>query len=72
MDLGTTAPAGDAAASRIATAIGGPGYAEWGPDGGVLSAERCGIRFQLLWRTYIGGNHWDHIHIGARRLGYAP
>ena len=72
IDLGATAPAGDAAASRIATAIGGPGYADWGSTGGVLTVERCGIRFQLLWRTYVGGNHWDHIHIGARRVGYAP
>jgi hypothetical protein len=71
-DLGTTAPAGDAAASRIATAIGGPGYTDWGSTGGVLNIERCGIRFQLLWRTFVGGNHWDHIHIGARRVGYGP
>ncbi len=71
-DLGTSAPAGDAAASRIASAIGGPGYADWGTTGGVLNVERCGIRFQLLWRTYVGGNHWNHIHIGARLVGYAP
>ncbi len=71
-DLGTTAPAGDAAASRIAAAIGGPGYADWGSTGGVLNVERCGIRYQLLWRTFVGGNHWDHIHIGARRVGYGP
>jgi hypothetical protein len=38
----------------------------------VLSVERCGIRFQLLWRTYVGGDHYDHIHIGARRVGYVP
>ncbi len=50
----------------------GPGYADWGRTGGVLNVERCGIRFQLLWRTYVGGNHWNHIHIGARRVGYAP
>ncbi len=72
IDLGATAPAGDAAASRIATAIGGPGYADWGSTGGVLNVERCGIRFQLLWRTFVGGNHWDHIHVGGRRVGYAP
>ncbi|WP_217922745.1 glucosaminidase domain-containing protein [Miltoncostaea oceani] len=71
-DLGTTPPAGDALASRIASAIGGPGYANWGSTGGVLNVERCGIRFQLLWRTYVGGNHWNHIHIGARLVGYAP
>jgi hypothetical protein len=72
MDLSTTPPAGDAGASRLATAVGGPGYADWGSNGGVLNAERCGIRFQLLWRTYVGGNHWNHIHVGARRVGYAP
>lgn len=72
MDLATTAPAGDVAASRLATAVGGPGYADWGSEGGVLNAERCGIRFQLLWRTYVGGNHWNHIHVGARRVGYVP
>ena len=58
--------------SAYPTAIGGPGYADWGSTGGVLNVERCGIRFQLLWRTFVGGNHWDHIHVGARRVGYAP
>jgi hypothetical protein len=71
-DLGTTPPAGDAPASLIAAAIAGPGYQTWGRTGGVLNVERCGIRFQLLWRTYVGGNHYNHIHIGARRVGYAP
>jgi hypothetical protein len=72
IDLGATPPAGDAPASRIASAIAGPGHADWGRTGGVLNVERCGIRYQLLWRTNVGGNHWDHIHIGARRVGYAP
>jgi hypothetical protein len=71
-DLGTAPPAGDVHASRIATAIAGPGYGDWGSTGGVLNAERCGIRFNLLWRTYVGGNHFNHIHIGARRVGYVP
>lgn len=71
-DLGTTPPAGDAPASRVAAAIAGPGYQAWGRTGGVLSVERCGIRFQLLWRTYVGGNHYDHVHVGARRVGYVP
>jgi hypothetical protein len=71
-DLGTTPPAGDAPASQIASAIAGPGYGDWGRTGGVLNVERCGLRFQLLWRTFVGGNHWDHIHIGARRVGYVP
>ncbi len=48
------------------------GYPRWGSSGGVLNVERCGIRFKLLWRTFVGGNHWDHIHIGARRVGYSP
>jgi hypothetical protein len=72
IDLGTTPPAGDAPASRIAAAIAGPGYQAWGHTGGVLNVERCGVRFQLLWRTYVGGNHYDHIHIGWRRVGYVP
>ncbi len=71
-DLPTTPPAGDLPASRIAAAIAGPSYADWGRRGGVLNAERCGIRFNLLWRTMVGGDHYDHIHIGARRVGYAP
>jgi len=31
-----------------------------------------GYRVQVLYRTNIGGNHFNHVHIGVRKIGYAP
>lgn len=56
---------GDSAASRIVEALGGP--KGWGRKGGVFNTTINGIRFQVLWKTMTGGNHYDHIHVGARR-----
>jgi hypothetical protein len=38
-------------------------------DGGeiVKNIYRNGYRIQILYRTHVGGNHYDHIHIGVRR-----
>lgn len=56
----------DALASRIVSALGGP--ANWGKSGGNFVTTISGIRFQVIYRSDVGGNHWDHIHVGARRL----
>jgi hypothetical protein len=57
--------AADRAASEIVRRLGGP--ADWGKTGGNFTKTVNGIRWQVLYRTDIGGNHWDHIHVGARR-----
>lgn len=59
-------PAADRAASNIVRALGGP--KNWGLRGGNFTTTRNGIRWQVLYRTNIGGNHYNHIHIGARRV----
>lgn len=53
----------DAAAQRIVRALGGP--ANWG--GGNFVTTRNGYRYQVIWKSNVGGNHYDHIHVGVRR-----
>jgi len=66
---GSSSPNGksDEAASKIVAALGGP--ADWGKNGGVFSTTINGIRYQVLYRTNEGGNHFNHIHLGAERAG---
>jgi hypothetical protein len=33
----------------------------------VFTTRRNGFRIQVLYRTQVGGNHDDHIHVGVRR-----
>jgi len=54
----------DAAAQRIVRALGGP--AGWG--GGNFVTTRNGYRYQVIWKSNVGGNHYDHIHVGVRRV----
>ncbi|MDQ7821216.1 MAG: hypothetical protein RDV48_00340 [Candidatus Eremiobacteraeota bacterium] len=62
----TPTASSDSAASRIVQALGGP--ANWGSKGGVFTKTINGIRYQVLYRTNVGGNHFNHIHIGAKRV----
>lgn len=59
-------PTSDVAASRIVEALGGP--KNWGKTGGNFVTTINGIRYQVIYRSNIGGNHWNHIHLGARRV----
>lgn len=59
-------PAADRAASNIVRALGGP--RNWGLRGGNFTTTRNGIRWQVLYRTNVGGNHYNHVHVGARRV----
>lgn len=59
-------PAADRAASAIVSALGGP--KNWGKTGGNFVTVKNGIRYQVIYRSDIGGNHWNHIHVGARRV----
>ena len=40
---------------------------EW--DGsGVAEVTKNGVRYQMLYRTLVGGNHFTHVHFGARKV----
>lgn len=53
----------DALARSIASALGVKNF-----RGGVLNINRGGFRYQLLWKTNVGGNHYDHVHLGVKKL----
>jgi hypothetical protein len=55
----------DAAASKIVAALGGP--KNWGKTGGNFTTTVGGYRYQVIWRSNVGGNHYDHIHVGVRK-----
>jgi hypothetical protein len=56
----------DRAAIKIARRLGVK-YSGKGPL--VLTKTVGGYRYQVLYRTQVGGNHNDHIHVGVRRVG---
>ena len=56
----------DAAASRVVAALGGP--SNWGSHGGVFNKTINGIRYQVIYKSMVGGNHYNHIHVGARKV----
>jgi murein L,D-transpeptidase YcbB/YkuD len=57
-------PQMDKTAREIAGALGHPGW-----RGGVLTTSQGAARAQLLWRTTVGGNHFNHVHFGVRISG---
>ena len=57
----------DASASKIVAALGGP--ADWGKKGGNFKTVVNGIRYQVIYRSNVGGNHFNHIHVGAKKVG---
>jgi hypothetical protein len=57
-------PQMDATAHAIATALGHPNF-----RAGVLNVTLDSARAQLLWRTTVGGNHFNHVHFGVRIAG---
>lgn len=59
-------PAADRAASQIVAALGGP--KNWGRTGGNFVVTRGGFRYQVIYRSNVGGNHYNHIHLGVRRV----
>lgn len=54
----------DEAARRLMRALG----ARY--EGGELVSNtyRDGYRTQVIYRTNVGGNHFDHIHVGVKRV----
>ncbi len=57
-------PQMDKTARELAAALGHPDF-----RAGVLSVTRGRARAQLLWRTKVGGNHFNHVHFGVRMSG---
>jgi hypothetical protein len=39
--------------------------------GGAYTITRAGLRIQIIWKSYVGGNHYDHIHVGLKRINTA-
>jgi hypothetical protein len=37
-------------------------------SGGLFNSEHRGLRVQCIWKTDIGGNHHNHVHVGVRPL----
>lgn len=65
-DLGGSVAAMDRAAAALAARLGIK-YRQGQPL--VATVTRGGMRYQLLYRTNVGGNHFTHIHVGVRRSG---
>lgn len=55
----------DKAARMLLLAFG----IRWNGGSIVKNIQRGPYRIQILYRTDVGGNHYDHIHIGVRRVG---
>jgi hypothetical protein len=49
--------------AQIARALGHPEF-----SAGILNVIHGSIRIQMLYKTTVGGNHFNHVHVGARRL----
>lgn len=64
-DLSGTVAEMDKAAKAISAKLGVP-Y-KGGPL--VATVNRNGLRYQVLYRTMVGGNHFTHIHVGVKALG---
>jgi hypothetical protein len=65
-DLGGSAAQMDKAAAAIARRLGLRRYRPG--QSLVLTKTIGGLRYQVLYRTNVGGNHYDHIHVGVRRV----
>jgi hypothetical protein len=37
-------------------------------SGGLFNHDTRGLRVQCIWKTDVGGNHHNHVHIGVRPL----
>jgi hypothetical protein len=57
-------PQMDRACHQIAKRLGHPEFRA----GNLVVNIHHGYRVQLLYRTNIGGNHFNHVHVGMRRL----
>jgi hypothetical protein len=56
-------PQMDALAKDLSTTFGIP----W-TGAGLVSATKGGYRYQLIYRTTEGGDHYNHVHFGCRKV----
>jgi len=35
-------------------------------QGGLYTLDHAGLRIQCIWKTYQGGNHHNHVHVGVQ------
>jgi GH24 family phage-related lysozyme (muramidase) len=41
----------------------------WEPYvGKYLNIDSGDYRVQIIWQSWVGGNHYDHVHVGVRKL----
>jgi hypothetical protein len=61
-------PLGDALDTACLVAAGDPPQvaAQEAIIGGLYTREHNGLRIQCIWKTDQGGNHHNHVHVGAR------
>ena len=64
-DIGGTVSDMDRAAASIMAALG---VRYDGRSELVATTTIGGYRYQVLYRTNVGGNHFNHIHIGVKRV----
>jgi hypothetical protein len=65
-DLGGSVGQMDKAAVALARRLG---ISDYKPGQTLVrSVVKNGLRYQLLYRTNIGGNHFNHIHVGVKRV----
>lgn len=57
-------PQMDAIAAELAKVFDIP----WNGSGAV-SRTHNGYRYQLIYRSNVGGNHYNHVHFGIRKVG---
>lgn len=68
-DLSATGAAGDKIATAALVYAGvSPNKARtMAKKGGLYNVVKNGVRYQIIWKTNIGGNHYDHVHVGVRK-----
>lgn len=69
-DLPATGRRGDtiAYAALRAAGVGEKEARRMARNGGVFNINHGGYRIQILWKTNVGGNHYNHVHVGVRKL----
>jgi len=70
--LSSTFKGNKEAATNFAVSIarnGGANISSWQPYVGkhLTFNTNDGYRVQIIWLSNVGGNHYDHVHVGVRR-----
>jgi hypothetical protein len=53
--------------TRLAAALAERFGIDW-PGRGLVNKEANGYRYQLIYLTTEGGNHYNHVHFGVKRI----